>query len=186
MRAYHHFIVADDETEGVRLLFWQRLPWLLIGLVGGIAMTWMMARYEAVISGEIRLAFFLPIIVYLSDAVGTQTEVIVVRGLARHHPHLAAYLLKESLLGLILGSIFGGLLGMFAFYWYQDFALALTVGLALFIDIALATVLALIVPLVIYKGNRDPALGAGPLTTIIQDFTSILVYFTVASAILLF
>ncbi len=178
--------MADDETEGVRLLFWQRLPWLLIGLLGGIAMTWVVARYETVISGEIRLAFFLPIIVYLSDAVGTQTEVIVVRGLTRHRPHLAAYLLKESLLGLILGSLFGALVGLFAFYWYHDVALALTVGIAMFVDITIAAILALIVPLIIYKGNRDPALGAGPLTTIIQDFISVLVYFTVASAILLF
>lgn len=183
---FHHFLVADDETEGVRLLFWQRLPWLLIGLIGGIAMTWMVARYESVITGEIRLAFFLPIIVYLSDAVGTQTETIVIRGLARHRPHLASYLLKESLLGFILGNIFGLLLGVFAYYWYHDTALALTVGLALFIDIMVATIIALLVPLTIYKGNRDPALGAGPITTIIQDFISVLVYFTVASAILLF
>lgn len=185
MRRFHHFILADDETEGVRLLFWRRLPWLLVGLLGGLAMTWVVARYEAILTGEIRLAFFLPVIVYLSDAVGAQTEIIVVRGLAKHRPHLVSYLLKESSLGLLLGSVFGALLWLFAYLWYHDAALALTVGLAMFIDVAVATVLGVIVPLVIYKENRDPALGAAPLTTIIQDFISILVYFTVASAILL-
>jgi magnesium transporter len=184
MRFYRRFTLADDETEGVGLLFWQRIPWLLFGLLGGIGMTLLVAHYEKVITGEIRLAFFLPIIVYLSDAVGTQTEAIIVRGLSRHRPHIFQYLAKETSLGVVLGVVFGLLVGGFAYFWFKDSLLGLTVGLTMLINITLATIIASLIPLLIYRENRDPALGAGPIATVVQDFVSIFIYFAVASAVL--
>lgn len=157
----------------------------MIGLIGGVGMTLLVAHYEKIIAGEIRLTFFLPIIVYLSDAVGTQTEAIIVRGLVRHRPHIFRYLTKETALGVALGVVFGLAVGGFAYFWFDDAMLGLTVGITMLINIIVATIIAALIPLLIYRENRDPALGAGPITTAVQDFVSIFVYFAVASAVLL-
>ncbi|MDP3726554.1 MAG: magnesium transporter, partial [bacterium] len=125
-----------------------------------------------------------PIIVYLSDAVGTQTETIYVRALAHKKKlYFRKYILKESAIGVALGIIFGGVLGIFAGYWLNSQAIGVTIGLAAFINLSIAPAVALFISNTIRKQHRDPALGAGPVGTIFQDLISILVYFTVASII---
>ena len=76
-------IYADDAKEKVGFLLRLRLPWLIIGLVGGTLASFLVSRFEEILSQNISLAFFLPLIVYMSDAVGTQTETIFVRNLAK-------------------------------------------------------------------------------------------------------
>lgn len=146
--------------------------------------TLFIGRFESLLSSNLSLAFFIPIIVYLSDAVGTQTETIFVRNLGKKQIKFSAYLLKELLIGLILGSIFGVLTYLFAFIWLGDKDIATTVGFAMLTSIASATVLSLIVPLILYKENTDPALGAGPFSTVIQDFVSLMIYFAIATWII--
>lgn len=178
-------IYADDATESVGFLLRLRTPWLLVGLLGGALATILVSRFEKVISENISLAFFLPIIVYMSDAVGTQTETIFVRNLARKRQlNLAAYILKELGIGLILGLIFGLLVGLFAAGWFKSRDVAITVGLAMFVNVTIAPLVALIVPTVLKREHTDPALGSGPFATVIQDIASLLVYFLVASLIL--
>lgn len=176
--------VANDENDGVGLLLRLRIPWLILGLLGGVAASFIVSRFEEILSQNISLAFFLPVIVYMSDAIGTQTETIFVRDLARGKVKFTTYLLKEVMLGLILGSIFGISIGLVVYFWIGSVDIALTVGLAMAINVALAPVVALIVPEVLFKEHSDPALGGGPFTTIIQDIISILIYFLVASLIL--
>ena len=94
------------------------------------------------------------------------------------------YLLKETFLGLSLGAIFGLISGLFAMYWLASPAIGLTVGLAMFVNLSLAPALATIIPELLYKEHTDPALGAGPLATIIQDLISLLIYFLIASLII--
>lgn len=176
--------IADDEKEGVGLLLRLRVPWLVLGLLGGTAASFIVSRFEVVISENISLAFFLPVIVYMSDAVGTQTETIFVRDLTKGKAKFSSYLLKEFILGLVLGSLFGALIGLVAYFWIGSFDIALTVFLAMAVNVALAPIVALIVPELLFKEHTDPALGGGPFTTIIQDIISILVYLLVASVIL--
>lgn len=184
MRFRHRPRYIDEDAEGIGLVLRYRIPWLLIGLIGGAFITIYISRYEKIIAEQISLAFFLPFIVYLSDAIGAQTEIIFVRNLSKHRPKLFHYLFKEAGLGLILGVIFGLLLGLFAQIWFNDTALAVTVGLAMFINSILATIIGLLVPLFLYREKTDPAVGAGPVTTLIQDFVTISIYFAVASAVL--
>jgi len=184
MRFRHRSKYIDEDVEGIGLILRYRVPWLLVGLIGGALITVYISRYETILSEQISLAFFLPFIVYLSDAIGAQTELIFVRDLSRHRPKLFHYLAKELSLGVILGLVFGGLLGIFAKIWFGDAQLAIIVGLAMFINSILATIIGLIVPLVLYKEKTDPAVGAGPVTTLIQDFVTISIYFAVASAVL--
>jgi len=177
-----HF--SDEEKESVGYLFRHRFPWLLLGLLGGIAVSVIVAKYEAILSQDIRLAFFIPVIVYMSDAIGTQTETIYVRGLVKKHTRFFVYLLKETVLGLGLGGFFGIVLGLFASVWLRSPAIGLTVGLAMFASVALAPVLALVIPAMLVKEHRDPAFGAGPFATIIQDLVSVLIYFLMATLII--
>lgn len=176
--------LEDDIKEPVGHLLQHRLPWLVLGLAGGIITSIIVSRYEQILSADVRLAFFIPIIVYMSGAVGSQTETIFVRHLKQTGKGFFRYLAKETLLGLSLGLIFGLITGGFAAYWLGSPALGLTVGIAMLINLCLAPVLSTVIPEILYKEHNDPALGAGPLATIIQDLISLLIYFLIASLII--
>ena len=176
--------ITDDEKDGVGLLLRLRVPWLIIGLIGGTAASFIVSRFETVLSDNISLAFFLPVIVYMSDAVGTQTETIFVRDLAKGTASFTGYLIKEFALGLVIGTIFGILIGLISYFWIGSVGIALTVGLAMSVNVALAPIIALLVPEILFKEHTDPALGGGPFTTIIQDIVSIFVYFLIATIVL--
>ena len=106
----------EDVIKGrIDHLIEHRIPWLMVGLLGGILATFIVSKYEAILAAEVRLAFFIPIIVYLSDALGTQTETIYVRELSeRDHFNLTKYIFKECIIGLGLGIISGIILGFFS------------------------------------------------------------------------
>lgn len=182
--AYKTYQEENVITERVEHVIEQRVPWLMLGLIGGIATAVIVSEYEAILQSDVRLAFFIPLIVYLSDAVGTQTETIYVRALANSKKiHFAKYILKESVVGLGIGIIAGVTLWAVATFWLDSFAVGLTVGLTMLINLTSAPVLAVVIPNMLYKRRADPALGAGPVATIIQDLISLLVYFFVASII---
>src|SRR5688500_4845759 len=124
-------IYADDSTESIGLLLKLRLPTLIIGLILGALTTLVVARFEHVLESDVRLAFFIPFIVYLSGAVATQTETIYVRNMNRRNSRLSVYIFKEFVLGILLGGILGiaAFLGVYA--WLDSLQIATTVGLAL-------------------------------------------------------
>lgn len=174
-------ILEDDIKDTVYHLIRHRMPWLIIGLLGGILTSFIVSNFEKILADDLRLAYFMPIMVYMSDAVGTQTETIYIRHLKKKTSNFLRYLVKETLLGIGLGLIFGIVIGGFAALWLNSQTIGLTVGIAMMINVALAPMLATIIPTILYKEQQDPALGSGPLTTIIQDLISLLVYFYVAS-----
>lgn len=175
----------DVIKERIDHLIEHRIPWLFLGLLGGILTTIIIAKYEAILSADIRLAFFIPIIVYLSDAVGTQTETVYVRALSkRKNVNFLTYIFKESVIGCGLGVVSGALLGIFATYWLQSFAIGMTIGLTMLINLTFAPILAVIIPRILYRKHSDPALGSGPVATIIQDLLSLIAYFLVATVII--
>lgn len=177
-------ILEDDEKEPVGHLIQHRIPWLVLGLLGGVATTFVSSRFEEVISRNINLVFFIPVIVYMADAVGTQTETIFVRKLSGGKANFGIYILKESVTGLALGTLFGLLLGLFAYLWLHSASTAITVGLAMLVNVTIAPMLAVLIPQLLQKERTDPALGSGPFTTILQDLISLLIYFLIASIIL--
>lgn len=178
------FHLEDDVKEKLPSLIKERLPWLIIGLIGGIIATIVISRFENILSKNISLAFFLPVIIYLSDAIGTQTENIYVRRLSQFKDTFWPYLVKELFVGLSFGLIFGLLLGIFAKLWLNLDSLAFSIGAAMFINGTIAPIISLIVPELLFKGHKDPALGAGPFTTIIQDLISLSVYLLVAALVI--
>lgn len=159
-----------------------RLPWLLVGLAGSALATAAMAAFESTLSSTIAVAFFVPGIVYLADAIGTQTEAIAVRRLSLTHAGLARLLTGELRTGMLLGAV----LGLVSFFpvWllFGELRLAAAVAIAIFAAGTIAAGLGLLLPWWIARTGRDPAFGSGPLATVIQDVLSLLVYLAVVRA----
>lgn len=175
----------DDAKERTFLMIEHRLPWLVVGLLGGIVATILSAHFEDLIAKNIQLAFFIPIIVYMADALGTQTQTVYVRNMGKRRIIFKKYIFKELLLGLLLGLLFGAIIGLVSYLWFGVFDTSLTIGLAMFTTMATAPVLALIIPELIRKEHKDPAVGSGPFTTVLQDLLSLLIYFSIATVIIL-
>ena len=137
---------------------------------------------QATLSSVIAVAFFVPGIVYLADAIGTQTEAIAVRRLSLTHAGLARLLTGELRTGMLLGAI----LGLVSFFpvWllFGEPRLAAAVATAIFAAGTIAAGLGLLLPWWIARTGRDPAFGSGPLATVIQDVLSLLVYLAVVRA----
>lgn len=184
MRPKKYF--EEDVTRGrIDHLIEHRIPWLILGLLGGIFSTIIISKYESILSADIRIAFFITIIVYLSDAVGTQTETLYVRALSSGKAlNFKKYIFREIIIGLGLGLISGTIMAFFAAFWLKSPMIGLTVGLTMIINLTIAPVLAIAIPNILYKEHADPALGAGPIATILQDLISLMVYFLVASLLI--
>jgi magnesium transporter len=162
-----------------------RLPWLLAGVIGAAVATGLMARFEAALKAQIALAFFVPAIVYLADAVGTQSEAVAVRGLSLTDAGLRDVLASEVATGVLIGMALAA--GTFPLVWlaFGSAPLAATVALSLAVAASVATGLGFLLPWLFARLGYDPALGSGPVATVIQDVISIAIYFAFAWAILL-
>ena len=161
-----------------------RLPWLIIGLIGSFLATYIMSKYEATLNKNIALAFFIPGIVYLADAIGTQTETIVIRGLSMSWTKFIVILRKEMLTGFLIGLILGLISFPAALFSGFNINISVVVCLSIMLAGTLATTIGLLLPWFIQKMGRDPAFGSGPLATIIQDILSIFVFLLLSNLIL--
>jgi magnesium transporter len=159
-----------------------RLPWLLVGLAGSAVATAAMAAFESTLSANIAVAFFVPGIVYLADAIGTQTEAIAVRRLSLTHAGIAHLLAGELRTGLLLGATLALLSFLPVWLLLGDARLAGAVATAILAAGTMAAGLGLALPWWIARSGRDPAFGSGPLATVIQDVLSVLVYLGVVRA----
>ncbi|MCU0842141.1 MAG: magnesium transporter [Thiobacillaceae bacterium] len=158
-----------------------RLPWLILGLAGSALATFVMSRFEAALNAKLALAFFVPGLVYLADAIGTQTEAVAVRGLSLAHVGIGRLLGGELRTGLIIGLVLGGLTWPAVWLAFGDVRLASAVAGALLVAGGLASTVGLALPWALMRMKRDPAFGSGPLATVIQDVLTLLTYFAFIS-----
>lgn len=169
--------------EPVRRRLWHRLPWLALGLAGAMASAVLLGGFEQRLSEQVVLAFFLPAIVYMADAVGTQTETLAVRGLSVGVP-IRRVIGKELGTGLLIGALVAAAFFGFSTLVWGDPEISVVVSLSLWASCSIASVVALVLPWLLKRLGGDPAFGSGPLATVIQDLLSILIYLSVATAIL--
>ena len=172
--------LAIEESVAQRLL--HRLPWLLVGLVGAMASAVLVGAFEAELDKKVLVAFFVPAIVYMADAVGTQTETLLIRGLSVGI-QLRHVVRRELATGLVVGVLLGAAFMGFAVLVWGDVAVAGAVALALVASCTVATIVAMALPYAFQRLGVDPAFGSGPLATVIQDLVSIGVYLALATAI---
>lgn len=180
MRGSEAARTASVEPLARRL--WHRLPWLLVGLAGAVLAAAIVGGFEEQLSRNVLLAFFIPGIVYMADAVGTQTETLVIRGLSVGVP-IRRVMMGELLTGIVVGAVLGAAFLPIGLLAWGDGEVAVAVSLALFAASSVATLVAMSLPSVLHHLKVDPAFGSGPLATVIQDLLSILIYFAIALAI---
>jgi magnesium transporter len=144
-----------------------------------------MSRFEAGLATLPAIAFFVPGLVYLADAIGTQTEAVAVRGLSLSGTPLLHLLAGEVRTGLLIGALLALFIGPAAWIAYGNGRLALAVALAVAAAGAVAAMLGLLLPWLLQRAGKDPAYGSGPLATIVQDVLSLLIYFGFVSWLVL-
>ena len=176
------FIKLASERTG--LIVRSRAPWLIFGLIIGMGLGLIASIFEETLEASIAIAFFIPVIAYIADSVGTQSSTITVRALALMKLDYKRYLVKELLIGMTLGVILGALGALGALLISQEVLVALVVGLSLFSASTISCVLASAMPMALKALGKDPAPGSGPLATALQDIISLLIYFLIAVAIL--
>ena len=171
---------AAEETILRRL--WHRLPWLLLGLAGAMLAAIVVGGFEEQLDKTVLVAFFLPAVVYVADAVGTQTETLLIRGLSVG-VQLRDVVKRELATGLIVGVLMGAAFLPFALLVWGDAQVAVAVGLSLVASCSIATLVAMAFPWTLRRFGADPAFGSGPLATVVQDLLSITVYLLIATAL---
>jgi magnesium transporter len=169
--------------EKVVRRFGHRLPWLLLGLLGAAVSSGIVGHFEEALRERVLLAFFIPGIVYLADAVGTQTETVLVRGMSVG-VGLRQVVVRELLTGFLIGSVLAGATFLILLLVYGKLNVAAGISLSVFAACATASATAMVLPWALSRTGTDPAFGSGPLATVVQDLLSILIYFLVATRFL--
>ncbi len=163
-----------------------RLPWLILGLFGGLGAAAIMGGFEEMISKHAILFFFTPLIAAMAGNVGVQSSAIIVQGLANDDlkGSIGNRLWKEMLLALLNGVILAVLLLFFTWIWKGKFDTAVAISLSLVVVIVVAGLIGTFIPLFLDKRNIDPAIATGPFITTSNDIFGILIYFWIAKLIL--
>lgn len=160
-----------------------RLPWLILGLFGGFLAAKIVNLFEAPLRDHFILAAFIPLIVYMADAVGTQTETLFIRSLV-YRLDIKNYFLKEIKVSFAIALILGSLLGLISYLWFGLSYIGIILGISLFLTVLGAFALGLLVPYFFQKMKKDPAIVSGPVGTIIRDILSLILYFSIAFLLL--
>lgn len=176
--------IAEDveEDDSVWVISRARLPWLVIGLIGGLMGAGFIEFFEEDLMKVATLAFFIPLIIATGGNVGIQSSALVVQSLASLSIFEASIwqkFIKTILVAIFNGVVLGGLVYVFVYFKY-DAILAFVVGVALFTVVMLASLLGTIIPLVLDKMGFNPALASGPFITTTIDLIGLAVYFIVA------
>lgn len=172
-------------TSSTGVMIRSRLPWLIVGVLGGTMAAGLIGNFEKLLSDYIVLAFFIPVMVYMSDAAGTQSEALLIRGMALD-PKLSmkSYFLREVKVATVIGLVSGSLSGLTSLIGWTQPILSLVVGFSMFVSIIASVAIATIAPLLFKKLDFDPAVATGPLATIVSDIATLTIYFTSAMVLI--
>jgi magnesium transporter len=180
-------ITGDVEADDSILeLTRARLPWLFLGLVGGIGAFLIMEGFQDTFNKYAVLFFFTPLIAAMAGNVGVQSSAIIVQGLANDDVKgsINSRLIKEMLLAALNGFILAVFLFLFVWVTKGDINTAFAISVSLVIVIIVAGLIGTFVPLFLNKRGIDPAIATGPFITTSNDIFGILIYFSIAKLIL--
>jgi len=165
-----------------------RIPWLMINMVTAAVAASVIGAFQDEISKLVVLAALYPVVASLGGNAGTQTLAVAVRALASRE--LSSFnsvrtVVREMMVGLINGAALATITGMVIFLMFQDLRLSLVFGLALLINLFMASLAGAVVPLVLERIGRDPAVSSSIFVTFVTDFTGFFAFLGLASLILL-
>lgn len=187
-------LVANIEPEGqeIESSFWiragKRLPWLIGLLFGGLLAGNVIQNFSETLEHMTALAFFITALAGGPGNAASQSLTVVVRGLATgevNRNKILAVVWKETQVGILIGIVCGLLLSVMAYVWQQSLILGLVVGLSLAISIVIATILGSLVPVIMNRIGVDPALASGPFIATLMDITSMVIYFGLATLLII-
>ena len=165
-----------------------RLPWLILGLFGGLGSVFILESYESIMSTpSLRaLFFYTPLIAAMAGNVGVQSSAIVVQGLANDviKDSLISRLFKEISLTILNGIILGGLIILFGLIIDQPIDMSITISVSMIFVIIVAALIGTSVPIILNRFGIDPAIATGPFITTGNDIIGILLFFYIAKIIL--
>lgn len=180
-------LIEDVEADDT---IWEltraRLPWLFLGLIGGVGAARIMGLFEGALAENAILFMFTPLIAAMAGNVGVQSSAIIVQGLANDNlkGSISNRLIKEFSLAFVNGVILAIVLFGFTWIWQNDLSTALAISISLFAVIIVAGIIGTFIPLFLDKRGIDPAIATGPFITTCNDIFGILIYFWIAKAIL--
>ena len=184
----HHSHLDYDNTMDVPIMksVAHRVPWLIGGLIGILATAAFIGIFKNTLEKNLILAFFIPVIVYMTDALGTQVETLLVRDLAVMGKDfkIKNYFIRQVSISVIIALMISAVLFITVNLFWQDKSIASIISLATFLSLTVNTLIPFGIILGIKKMGGDPALGGGPFATVLSDASSIIIYLFVANAFL--
>lgn len=177
---FHEQLLSGNLVTAVR----SRTPWLFVTMLGSICAVLIGNAFNATIYEVPILAIFMPLLGGLGGNVGTQSSAMVVRGLATGHVDAnkaMGYILNQLLTGMIIGLLFGLLVGTMVYFWKHNPWFGIILACGLFANITIGATLGTVVPILLKRLNRDPAIASGPFISTAIDITGLTIYFGFAT-----
>ncbi|HPT42122.1 MAG TPA: magnesium transporter, partial [Candidatus Gastranaerophilaceae bacterium] len=179
-------VVDEDEILSGNLLkaIRARTPWLFITLIGEFIAVQVGNHYESTLHAVPIIAIFMPLLAGLGGNIGTQSITLMVRGLSTGQVTLSSafkHIFRETFIGFLIGSVFGLLVMLVTWGWRDNIYLGLVVGLAMLINMTMATVIGTFTPFALKNMKIDPAVASGPMIATAIDVVGLIVYFTLVS-----
>lgn len=175
--------LADKVIETTRA----RLPWLAVNLVTAILASLVIAQFEATISQYVALAVLMPIVASMGGNAGTQSLTVAVRAIATRDltgSNVWRVIRREALVGLANGLIFAVLMGIVGLFWFGSPALGMVIAVAMVINMVMAGLAGILVPVVLDRAGVDPALASGAFVTTVTDVVGFLAFLGLAALVL--
>ena len=180
-------LIEDVEADdSIAQLTRARLPWLFLGLIGGVGAFLIMEGFQDIFSEDAILFFFTPLIAAMAGNVGVQSSAIIVQGLANDDVKgsINNRLIKEMLLAALNGFILAIFLFLFIWFYNGEGQKAFAISISLIVVIIVAGLIGTFIPLFLDKRGIDPAIATGPFITTSNDIFGILIYFWIAKLII--
>ncbi|MBK4215093.1 magnesium transporter [Paracoccus caeni] len=182
--------VGDESslTDTVPQTVRQRVPWLATNILTALAAASVIGLFEGSIAQLVALAVLMPIVASMGGNAGTQTLTVAVRGLATKDltvDNSMRVIRREALVGLLNGTIFGLAVGAVTYFWFGNFALGAVIGFAMIINLFVAALAGILVPLALDKLGADPALASPTFVTTVTDVVGFFAFLGLATVVLL-
>ena len=181
--------VGDESlTDTIFVTVRQRFPWLGFNLLTSILASIVIAQFSSTIEAIVALAVLMPIVASMGGNAGTQTLTVAVRALATKDLTSAnawRVIRREAIVGLLNGLIFAIIIGLIGYYWYGFPMLGAVLAMAMILNLLMAGLAGILVPLLLDKFNLDPALGSSALVTTVTDIVGFFAFLGLAATILL-
>jgi magnesium transporter len=181
--------VGDEEiADTVWQIVRRRVPWLAVNLVTAIAAALVINVFEAEIAALVALAILMPVVASMGGNAGTQTLTVAVRALATRdltRSNALRVIGREAAVGVANGLTFAAIMGSVTYLWFGNALLAAVIGSALIVNMSVAGLVGILIPMVLDRLGIDPAVASGPFVTTTTDIVGFFAFLGLATIVLL-